>query len=149
MTDSDSINIFSITLIAFVWFCSYLHHTITIRQCVFERKLGAEGSVLQELCHFVILTIRFLYCDWYFVKSSPLRVFTGSFQHFADMFRHIEDVREEVWCYKNILLIVHTLWNQLLLELSLNLFNILQICYRHIEDVHEEVWCCLTNLRGF
>ena len=27
----------------------------------------------------------------------------------------------------------------LLLELSLNLFNTLQICYRHIEDVHEEV----------
>ena len=38
-------------------------------------------------------------------------------------------------------LIIHTLWNQLLLELSLDLFNTLQICYRHIEDVHEEVWC--------
>ena len=37
-------------------------------------------------------------------------------------------------------LIIHTLWNQLL-ELSLDLFNTLQICYRHIEDVHEEVWC--------
>ena len=33
------------------------------------------------------------------------------------------------------------LWNQLLLELSLDLFNTLQICYRDIEDVHEEVWC--------
>ena len=29
--------------------------------------------------------------------------------------------------------------NQLLLELSLDIFNTLQICYRHIEDVHEEV----------
>ena len=38
-------------------------------------------------------------------------------------------------------LIVHSLWNQLLLELSLDLFNTLQICYRHTEDVHKEVWC--------
>ena len=35
--------------------------------------------------------------------------------------------------------IVYTLWNQLLLEFSLDFFNILQICYRYIEDVHEEV----------
>ena len=38
-------------------------------------------------------------------------------------------------------LIGHALWNQLLLELSLDLFNTLQIYYRHIEDVHKEVWC--------
>ena len=38
-------------------------------------------------------------------------------------------------------LIVHTLWNQLLLEVSLDLFSTLQICYRHIEDEHEKVWC--------
>ena len=38
-------------------------------------------------------------------------------------------------------LIVHTLWNQLLLELLLDLFNTLQKCYRHIEDMHVEVWC--------
>ena len=36
---------------------------------------------------------------------------------------------------------VHILWNQLLLELSVDLFNTLQICYRHTEDVHEEVLC--------
>ena len=30
---------------------------------MFDRKTGAEGSVLQELCHFVILTIRCLYYD--------------------------------------------------------------------------------------
>ena len=36
-------------------------------------------------------------------------------------------------------LIVHTFLNQLFLELSLNLFSILQICYRHIEDVYEGV----------
>ena len=76
-------------------------------------------------------------------------------------YRHIEDVHEEVWCRKNIFwqtyrvfylaifpwppsnwwLIVYTLWNQLLLELSLDLFNTLKICCRYIEDVHDEVWC--------
>ena len=52
------------TLTAFVRFCSNLHHTITIRQCMFDIKIGAEGSVLQELCHFVILTINCLCYDW-------------------------------------------------------------------------------------
>ena len=72
-------------------------------------------------------------------------------------YRHMEEVHEEVLCWKNTFLtnlqgfsdlapskwclIVYTLWNQLLLELSLDLFNTLQVCYRHIEDVHEEVWC--------
>ena len=32
----------------------------------------------------------------------------------------------------------------LLLELSLDLFNTLQISYRDIEDVHEEVWLWKT-----
>ena len=32
------------------------------------------------------------------------------------------------------------LWSQLLLELLLDLFNAMQICYKHIEDVHEEVY---------
>ena len=52
-----------------------------------------------------------------------------------------------------LLLIVHTLWNQLLLELLLNLFSILQMCYRHIEDMHEEFLMLkkyfLTNLQCF
>ena len=38
----------------FVRFCSNFHSIITIRQCVFDGKIGDEGSVLQELCHFVI-----------------------------------------------------------------------------------------------
>ena len=41
---------------------------------------------------------------------------------------------------------MHTLWTQLLLELSLDLFSILQICYRHTEDMHEEVWCSNNTL---
>ena len=35
--------------IAFVGFCSDSYHLI-IRQCMFDMKIGAEGSVLQELC---------------------------------------------------------------------------------------------------
>ena len=33
------------------------HHTFTIRQCMFSMKKGADGSVLQELCHFVVLNV--------------------------------------------------------------------------------------------
>ena len=60
----------SITWIAFVRFFFNLHHTLTIRQCMFDRKIGAEGSVLQELCHFVILIIRccIITDSTYFVK---------------------------------------------------------------------------------
>ena len=36
-------------------------------------------------------------------------------------------------------LVVHTLCNQLLSELILDLFNILHTCYMHIEYVHEEI----------
>ena len=36
-------------------------------------------------------------------------------------------------------LIMHTLWNQLLLEFSLDLFNTLQMYYKYIIDVHKEV----------
>ena len=36
-----------------VRFCSNFHNTITVRQCVFGGKIGAEGSVLQKICHFV------------------------------------------------------------------------------------------------
>ena len=32
------------------------HLTLTIRHCMCFRKIGTEGTVLQELCHFVILT---------------------------------------------------------------------------------------------
>ena len=43
-------------------FCPILFkfkHTLTIRQCMFCRKIGAKGSVLQELCHLIILTKMF------------------------------------------------------------------------------------------
>ena len=44
-------------------------HTLTIRQCMLDWKIGAEVSVLQELCHFVILIIRCIITDsTYFAK---------------------------------------------------------------------------------
>ena len=98
----------------------------------------------------------------YFVKSTPLRAFTGSFQHFADMLQTYwryawRNLMQKKYFLTNLQgfllshfsmtvqsnwwLIVYTLWNQLLLELLLDLFNTLKICCRHIEDVHEVVWC--------
>ena len=50
----------SVTLVALAQFCSNFHHTLTIKHCMFCRKIGAEGSVLQELCYYVILTARCL-----------------------------------------------------------------------------------------
>ena len=47
----------SVTFVALARFCSNFHHTLTIRHCMFYKKIGAEGSVLQELCHFVILNV--------------------------------------------------------------------------------------------
>ena len=96
----------------------------------------------------------------YYVKSTTLIAFTGSFQHFTHMLQTYcarRSLRQKKYFLTNLQgfflshfsmtapsnwwLIVYTLWNQLLLELSLDLFNTLKICYRHIEDVHEEVWC--------
>ena len=51
---------FALTFVALARFCSNFHHTLTNRHCMFYRKIGAEGSVLQELCHFVILNARCL-----------------------------------------------------------------------------------------
>ena len=34
-----------------------LHHTLTIRQCLFGTRRGTEELVLQELCHFVVLAV--------------------------------------------------------------------------------------------
>ena len=40
------------------------HHTFTIRQCMFSMKKGADGSVLQELCHFVVLNVLCMQYCW-------------------------------------------------------------------------------------
>ena len=42
-------------------------------------------------------------------------------------------------CHIQQWLVVHSLCNQLLLGLSVFLFNTLQTCSTHIEDVHEEL----------
>ena len=56
----------SVTLVPTARFCSNFHHTLAIRHCMFCRKIWAEGSVLQELCHFVILTARY-FCAHFFM----------------------------------------------------------------------------------
>ena len=66
MTDSGSVNILGFFLYNFDSFCLILfiftphHYHQTMH---FERKIGAEGLVLQELCRFVFLTIICLYYD--------------------------------------------------------------------------------------
>ena len=47
------------------------------------KKRPTKGSVVQELCHFVILSI--MTDSAYFVKSTPLRAFSVSFLIFAGM----------------------------------------------------------------
>ena len=66
-----------------LWCFVCLVPPLTIRHCMFCRKTGAEGTVLQTLCHFVILNAR---CNVYhstdsayFVKSTPPRAFSVSF----------------------------------------------------------------------
>ena len=84
----------------------------------------------------------------YFVKSTLLRAFIASFQHFVDMLQTYENMHKDVWCWKNIFwqtdrvfntanldncsekssgLRLHNVWNYLLLELPLDLSNTLQI----------------------
>ena len=43
-------------------FCSNWYHTITIRRCINGRKIWAEGSILQELCHFVSYMLDVCHC---------------------------------------------------------------------------------------
>ena len=69
------------TKVALARICSNFHHTLTIRHYMFCRKKGAKGSVLQELCHFVIFTVVVYHSvdSAYFVKSTPPRAFSVSF----------------------------------------------------------------------
>ena len=66
----------SVTLTAFVRFCSNLHHTLIIRQCMFDRKIGAEGSALQvmPLCNsnnkvFVLWLIVHTFWNWFLLYN--------------------------------------------------------------------------------
>ena len=54
----QQIRFWSITSIPFVLFWSNLHTTWSILQYTCGKKIGAEGSVLLELCPFIILRIR-------------------------------------------------------------------------------------------
>ena len=80
----------SVTLVALGRFCSNFFHTLTIRHCMFCRKKGVEGSVLQELCHFVILTARdhffkVLRCNF----SSPCLILFKSSPHLNHQTLHV------------------------------------------------------------
>ena len=69
-----------IPYVVFVQFWLNLHHTLTISQCMFGRKRGAEGSVLQDVCHFVAQTV------WCMVSAIWLIVHTLWYQLLIESF---------------------------------------------------------------
>ena len=89
--------------------------------------IGVRWSVSQELC----------LCNSVINKGFLLYNFTN-FCPISFSFPHTLTIRQ--WTLV-LLLIVHTLWNQLHLQLLLDLFKTLHIYYRHSEDVHVGVWC--------
>ena len=60
------------------------------------------------------------------------KIFLTNLQYF-ELGQFSTTVHIDLWA------IVHTLCNQLHLELSVYSFNTWQVCYRHIVDVHEGV----------
>ena len=123
------------------------------------RKIGAEGSVLQELCHFVILTARYFCAHFFMIFLCIFSSYCPILFKFSPHLNHhtlhvllekrgwrVSIARVMPLCNFNckmftIVLIVHVLWNQLLLQLPVYPFNTLQICYTDIVDVHEELIC--------
>ena len=80
--------------VAFVQFGSNLQQTLTVRCCMLGRKKGAEGSVLQQLCHFVILAIFLIVhtlCNQLLLEPSVY-----CFNTLQVCYRYTEDVHEEV-----------------------------------------------------
>ena len=71
----------------------------------------------------------------YIDRSTPLRAFIGSFQHFGDML-------QTYWrcAWRSLMQKKYFLTNLQSFQFS-HFFNTLKICCRHIEDVYEEVWC--------
>ena len=149
----------SVTLVPNARFCSNFHHTLAIRHCMFCRKIGAEGSVLQELCHFVILTARYFCAHFFMIFLCIFSSYCPILFKFSPHLNHhtlhvlmekrgwrVSIARVMPLCNFNckmftIVLIMHLLWNQLLPQLPVYPFNTLQICYTHIVDVHEELIC--------
>ena len=62
----------------------------------------------------------------------PKKLFLTNLQHF-ELSQFSSNAHIDLW------VIVHTLGNQLLLELSVYSFDTWQVCYKHIVDVHEGV----------
>ena len=81
-SDIIFLRICPVTYVAHGRFCSNLYHTLDIiRHCMFCRKIGVEGSILQELCHFVILTARDHFLRFCSVTLVALVCFCSNFHH--------------------------------------------------------------------
>ena len=150
----------SVTLVPTARFCSNFHHTLAIRHCMFYRKIGAEGSVLQEFMPLCNFNCKMFLCSFFlwFSYVSLVAIASILFKFSPHLNHHTLHVllEKKGWrvsiarvmplCNLNckmftIVLIVHVLWNQLLLQLPVYPFNTLQICYTHTVDVHEEIIC--------
>ena len=64
------------------------------------KKRRTKGSVVQELYHFVILSI--MTDSAYFVKSTPLGAFSVFFLYFADMLPIYRRCVRRTWKLKKI-----------------------------------------------
>ena len=98
-----------------------------------------------------------------------LQLLTQIFETLQNVYGHIEDVHEAVWCHlKNLFHIFHVvelchffakivnggrpvtyLCNQLLLQLLTHILQTVQNVFKHTEDVHEAVWFDLKNISIF
>ena len=82
--------------------CTPHHNHQTMH--VWQKNWGWRISItrVMPLCN----SYNKMFVLWLIVHTlwnQPLRAFTGSFQHLANMLKtYIEDVHEEVWCWKNI-----------------------------------------------
>ena len=75
-------------------FCSNWYTTITIRQCMFGRNIGAEGAILQELCYFVNLNVKCLIlykqcilCENPSLSFQYILIIIRSFFFFSDILK--------------------------------------------------------------
>ena len=102
----------------------------------FRHSVNIWTSLLNNLSSFCLICFKFsphLHHQtihvWYEFRGQRVSIarVMGLFKSSYNMFA--------------IVLKVHTLWNQLLLQLSMFPFNILLICFRYIADVHEQLWC--------
>ena len=160
----DSVNILTSLLNNLISFClmffkfsTHLHHQTTHvwyefkgQRVSFARVMGLFKSI-----HRMFAIVLIVHTLW---NQLLLQLSIFSFYTLHTCSTHIEDVHKDVLCWKkkefwqiySILnffdnchiqkwLVVHSLWNQLLLGFSVFLFNTLQTCFTHFENEHEEL----------